>query len=121
MRSVSEEGSNFAAERQCGRLRPPCMRTVSDDNSNGDEDGSGATEGALPAASDLVGQVKLAIGTMDRQMLGRCVGQAGRLGGGVSSDPTLAQAAQLKEDLDSAFGGLEAARRAWDLASLSKP
>ena len=90
-------------------------------SSNGDEAVSRATEEAVPAASDPVEHVKLAIGTMNRQMLGRCVGQAGRLGGGVSSDPTLAQAAQLKEDLDSAFGGLEAARRAWDLASLSKP
>ena len=72
----------------------------------------------MPAAAELVEQVNLAIGTMDRLMLGRCVRQAGRLEGGVSSDPALVQAAQLKEALDATFGDLKAARRARDLEKL---
>ena len=39
MRSVRDENRNCAAEQQRGRLRPPCMKTLSDDNSSGDEDG----------------------------------------------------------------------------------
>jgi len=61
-----------------------------------------------------------ATSTIGRQMLGRCVGQAGRLEGGVSSGPTPAQAAHLKKDLDATFGGLKAARRARDLKQLKQ-
>ena len=118
---MSGENSNTASEQQRGRLRPSCMKTVSDGNSTGGgEAGSGATEKAVPAASELVEQVYLAISTNDRQMLGRCVGQAGRLEGGVSSGPTPAQAAHLKKDLDATFGGLKAARRARDLKQLKQ-
>jgi hypothetical protein len=68
MESLVFESSNFAAEQQCGRLRLSCMETVSDNNRNGDEAGSGATEEAAPAASELLEQVFLAIRTMDRQV-----------------------------------------------------
>ena len=64
--------------------------------------------------------MNLAFATNDRQMLDRCVWHAGRLKGGVSSHPSFANAAQLRDYLDASFGGPKAALRARDLEQLNE-
>ena len=81
---------------------------------------SAAAGEAAPTAADLVEQANYAIGTMNRQLLGRCVQQAGRLEDGGSWNKDLVNAAKLHEDMDDAFGELETARRSRDPGRLKQ-